>query len=256
MPVRDHCHLTGKYRGAAHNACNLKFKIPKFTPVIFHNLANCDSHLFIKNLGKTRGEIKCIPNNEEKYISFSKIIPVDSFVNKEGKEVMRKHEIRFIDSFKFMASSLDRLVSNLTDCGKCRNCELAEKSCLTPVDTHLKLTKKGFRDKTHLFLRKGVYPYDYMTDFEKFKETCLPPKEAFYSKLNECDISDEDHEHAQRVMKELYLKNLGEYHDVYLKSMSFSSLTSLRISEIYALKIMISIPLGISRLLVWPGMRL
>lgn len=70
--VRDHCHFTGKYRGAAHFKCNFQFKKPKFTPVIFHNLANYNSHLFIKNLSKSEGDIKCIPSNKEKYISFSK----------------------------------------------------------------------------------------------------------------------------------------------------------------------------------------
>ena len=66
--VRDHCHFTGKFRGAAHVKCNLQFKKPKFTPVIFHNLSGYDAHLFVKNLGKTEVNIKCIPNNEEKYI--------------------------------------------------------------------------------------------------------------------------------------------------------------------------------------------
>ena len=70
--VRDHCHYTGRYRGAAHNLCNLKYRKPNFTPVVFHNLSGYDSHLFIKNLGFTAGNIDCIPNNEEKYISFTK----------------------------------------------------------------------------------------------------------------------------------------------------------------------------------------
>ena len=82
--VRDHCHFTGKFRGAAHNKCNLAYRKPKFFPVIFHNLAGYDAHLFVKNLGKTKGEIDCIPNNEEKYISFSKKIVVDTF-EKDGK---------------------------------------------------------------------------------------------------------------------------------------------------------------------------
>ena len=105
--VRDHCHFTGKFRGAAHNICNLQFKKPKFTPVIFHNLSGYDAHLFVKNLGKTEGNIKCIPNNEEKYISFSKDIVVDEYTNKKGEKIEIMHEIRFIDSFKFMASSLE-----------------------------------------------------------------------------------------------------------------------------------------------------
>ena len=84
--VRDHCHYTGKFRGAAHNSCNLKFAKPTFIPVIFHNLSGYDSHLFIKNLGVSEGNINCIPNNEEKYISFTKHIQVDSFVNEEGEK--------------------------------------------------------------------------------------------------------------------------------------------------------------------------
>ena len=82
--VRDHCHLTGKFRGAAHEICNLKYKVPKFFPVIFHNLSGYDSHLFIKTLGSSEGDISCIQNNEEYYISFTKQVSVDKFVNKEG----------------------------------------------------------------------------------------------------------------------------------------------------------------------------
>ena len=71
--VRDHCHLTGKQRGAAHNDCNLTHKIPKFIPVFFHNLSGYDCHLFIKKLKTDNGEeINCIPKTEENYMSFSK----------------------------------------------------------------------------------------------------------------------------------------------------------------------------------------
>ena len=102
--VRDHCHFTGRYRGAAHNSCNLKYRKPKFTPVVFHNLSGYDSHLFIKNLGFSVGDIDCIPNNEEKYISFTKEIQVGSYTSKEGKTKPLDHKIRFIDSFKFMTN--------------------------------------------------------------------------------------------------------------------------------------------------------
>ena len=68
--VKDHCHFTGRFRGAAHNSCNLQFRKPGFTPVIFHNLQNYDAHLFVKNLGKTHGDIRCIAKNEEKYVYF------------------------------------------------------------------------------------------------------------------------------------------------------------------------------------------
>ena len=140
--VRDHCHITGKYRGAAHSICNLKYKIPKFFPVIFHNLSGYDSHLFIKNLGKSEGKIDCIPNNEEKYISFTKQIIVDTFIHKEGEEKEVKRYIRFIDSFKFMAASLDSLVKNL------------------PKESFKNLAKFYKGEHLDLLTRKGVFPYD------------------------------------------------------------------------------------------------
>ena len=168
--VLDHCHLTGKYRGAAHNECNLNYKIPKFFPVIFHNLSGYDAHIFIKNLGTTKGNINCIPNNEEKYISFTKQIVVDTFTNKEGKQIEVKRDIRFIDSFKFMATSLDKLVTNL------------------PKESfkNLNIFYKGEESKS--LLRKGIFPYDWFDGLDKLNETKLPPKEEFYSKLNDAKI--------------------------------------------------------------------
>ena len=198
--VKDHCHLTGKYRGAAHNKCNLNYKNPKFIPVIFHNLAGYDAHLFIKQLGKTQGDISCIPNNEEKYISFTKKIIVDSFVNSKGESVNIYNDIRFIDSFKFMASSLDSLSRNLNK-------------------EQFNEMKIIFGDKCDILLRKGVYPYDFMDSFSRFDDTTeLPPKSEFYSKLNDTDISDEDYKHAENVWKEMGIKDMGEYHDLYLKT--------------------------------------
>src|SRR5688572_24941069 len=119
--VRDHCHLTGKYRGAAHNSCNLSYRVPKFFPVLLHNLSGYDSHLFIKKLrGADNEKINCIPCNEERYISFSREVIVDKFINKENKEVEVKRELRFIDSFRFMPSSLDALSRNLSK-DQCKN---------------------------------------------------------------------------------------------------------------------------------------
>ena len=69
--VRDHCHVSGKYRGAAHDECNLKYRIPRFIPVVFHNLKGYDSHLIMQHLGELDAEVTCIPNNMEKYISFT-----------------------------------------------------------------------------------------------------------------------------------------------------------------------------------------
>ena len=198
--VRDHCHLTGKYRGAAHNMCNLKFRLPKFYPVIFHNLSGYDSHLFIKNLGKSEGKIDCIPNNEEKYISFTKHILVDKFIDKEGEEVEVKRKIRFIDSFKFMAASLDSLVKNL------------------PKESFKNITEFYEGDELKLLLRKGVFPYDWFDNFDRLSSTSLPPKEAFHSVLNDSEISEEDYIHAKKVWETFNMKTMRDYHDLYLKS--------------------------------------
>ena len=96
--VRDHCHFTGRYRGAAHNKCNLTYRKPNFTPVVFHNLSSYDSHLFIKNLGFSEGNIDCIPNNEERYISFTKKIQIGSYdkvvINKQGEIGFRNYSFR------------------------------------------------------------------------------------------------------------------------------------------------------------------
>ena len=198
--VLDHCHLTGKYRGAAHNECNLNYKIPKFFPVIFHNLSGYDSHLFIKNLSTSEGKINCIPNNEEKYISFTKQIVVDTFTNKEGKQVDVKRDIRFIDSFKFMATSLDSLVTNL------------------PKEAFKNLMSYYEGEQLESLLRKGVFPYDWFDSFDKLSSTQLPPKEAFYSKLNDADITEDNYQHAQKVWENFEMKTMREYHDLYLES--------------------------------------
>ena len=195
--VKDHCHYTGRFRGAAHNSCNLKYKKPKFIPVVFHNLSGYDSHLFIKNLGYTDGNIDCIPNNEEKYISFTKNTVTGSYTNKEGKTKPIKHKIRFIDSFKFMSTSLDNLVNNLPD------------------DAFNNLERYYKEEKLSLVRRKGVYPYEYMNSLERFKENKLPPKEAFYSRITGEGISDEDYEHAKKVWKVFGMKTLQDYHDLY-----------------------------------------
>ena len=192
--VRDHCHFTGKYRGAAHNKCNLDCRKLKVLPVIFHNLQGYDAHLFIKQLYRLKGDLECIPSKEEKYISFYKKIKVDEI---NGAEIT--FEIRFIDSFKFLQTSLANLVSNLQ-----------------PSD--FRNTKYTFKSNTRLLTRKGVYPYDYVSSLEKLSETQLPPKEEFYSKLNDEDITDEDYQHAINVWNTFGCKTLRDYHNLYLKS--------------------------------------
>ena len=198
--VRDHCHFTGQYRGAAHNSCNLQCRKPMILPVIFHNLQGHDAHLFIKQIARLKGKLNCIPSTEEKYISFSKSIKVDEFYSyKVGKMIDVNFEIRFLDSFKFLQTSLANLVSNLSP------------------DDFLN-TKNIFKKNTELLTRKGVYPYDYVSSLEKLSETQLPPKDEFYSHLNDEDISGDDYNHAINVWKTFKCKSLRDYHDLYLKS--------------------------------------
>ena len=96
--VRDHCHVTGKFRGAAHWSCNINLQLTKKAPVIFHNLKGYDSHLIFCELYKFDVKISVIPSGLEKYMAF--------FLNKN---------LIFIDSMQFMNFSLDKLVKNLSD---------------------------------------------------------------------------------------------------------------------------------------------
>ena len=197
--VRDHCHFTGEYRGAAHNKCNLMCKKPRILPVILHNLQGYDAHLFIKQLAKIDGDLSCIPSTEEKYISFSKTIKVGEYNHINGDIIPINFEIRFIDSFKFMQTSLANLVSNLNK-----------------DDFHI--TKHVFKSNTSLLTRKGVFPYDYVSSVDKLSEKQLPPKQGFYSKLYNEDITDEDYQHAIKVWNTFGCKTIRDYHDLYLKS--------------------------------------
>ena len=198
--VRDHCHFTGKYCGVAHNQCNLNCRKPLILPVVFHNLQGYDSHLFIKQLAKVSGDLSCIPSTEEKYIPFSKKIKVgEYFSRKKGVTLPIKFEIRFIDSFKFLQTSLANLVSNLQ-----------------PTD--FKNLNRVVKENTSLVTRKGCYPYDYVSSIDILQETKLPSKDLFYSKFYDEHISDEVYQHAIKVWDTFNCKTLKDYHDLYLKS--------------------------------------
>ena len=198
--VRDHCHYTGRYRGPACNSCNLKYRKPKFIPVFFHNLSGYDSHLFIKKLGSPdeKETMDCIPNNEEKYISFSKNIKVGQYKDKKTGELKDKtFKIRFLDSFKFLPTSLGALVNNL------------------PKDAFNNLERYYTPEEAKLIKRKGVYPCEYMNTEERFNETKLPPKKAFYSKLSGEGITEEDYKHALNVWNAFNMKTFKDYHELY-----------------------------------------
>ena len=121
--VRDHCHYTGKYRGAAHNICNLRYKVPKEIPVVFHNGSTYDYHFIIKELAKEfEGNFECLGENTGKYITFS--VPIKKKIDNKDLEITYK--INFIDSYRFMSSSLSKLVDNLSEGihnNKCSDCE-------------------------------------------------------------------------------------------------------------------------------------
>ena len=195
--VRDHCHYTGRYRGAAHNRCNLKYRKPNNISVFFHNLGGYDSHLFIKKLNNTMGPIDCIPNNEENYISFSKSIKTGEYKNKKGETKDKYFKIIFKDSFKFMASSLDALVNNLSE------------------DDFKNLEKYFTPEQVKLLKQKGFFPYDYLDSIEKLKDPTPPPQEAFYSKLNGKGINNYNYKRVLNVWKTFKMKTFKDFLSVY-----------------------------------------
>ena len=129
--VRDHCHYTGKYRGAAHNICNLRHKVPKEIPIVFHNGSTYDYPFIIKELVKEFNvNFVFLCENTEKYKTFS--VPIKKKI--ENKDLEITYKIKFIDSYRFISSSLSELVDNLSEGvhnNKCINCN----SCLDYVKT-------------------------------------------------------------------------------------------------------------------------
>ena len=122
--VKDHCHYTGKFRGAAHSKCNLNYKVPKDIPIIIHN-ASYDTHFIINQLAEEfKGELDCIGENMERYITFS--TPIKKKCD-DGETVTYK--LRFIDSFRFMSTSLSELVDNMSGIFNSIECKSCTESC-------------------------------------------------------------------------------------------------------------------------------
>ena len=206
-----------------------------------------------KNLKKKR---PCLRENAEKYITFT--VPLEKEVtkiDKNGEQITKNisYILQFIDSAKFMASSLSNLVNNLSeviyriqckyghDDKKRETCGIKYEYCYGILEyTNFKddlteykylccnknyqykfdekLKEQFFNTYTFsshdnkkiiLLLRKGVYRYEYIDDWEKFNETSLPEKKDFDSDLNMEDITDADDAHAKRVCKDFEIKNLG-----------------------------------------------
>ena len=215
--VRDHDHITGEYRGAAHSKCNLLLRIEPYhtpIPVFFHNLKNYDAHHLMLAIGCTEvKETVCTDKNGEPIMHKDKdgkdtdkpVTVTDGSIsaivqNMEKLISFSWGQFRFVDSFAFLSSSLGQLVAN------------------TPKQ-NLSITRLYIEHCLfNLITRKGVFPYEYMDSFDRFEETQLPPKEKFYSSLTNESISDPDYQHAQEVWTTFDCKNLKDYHDVYLGS--------------------------------------
>ena len=221
--VRNHSHYTGKYRGAAHNTCNLRSpKTPKEISVAFHNGSTYDYHFIIKELAEEFEEkFECLGENTKKYITFT--VPIKKGLD-NSKSITYK--IKFIDSFRFMSSSLSSFVDNLseglhsdkcTDCKSCLDCMITKDDQLIfrffeckknyKKDFNKELIKRFANiykfcyediNKFLLLLRKVVYSCEYRDSWERFDEKSLPDKEAFYSCLNMEDIKDVD-QSIQRI---------------------------------------------------------
>ena len=153
--VRDHCHITGKYRVAAHWSCNINLGMSKTIAVIFHNLRGYGSHLIIKEISNFAVYVSVILNGLEKYTAFT--------INRN---------LVFIGSMQFMNSSLDSLIKNFSD-------------------NDFKYFPEGFTAEfLKLIKQKRVYPYEYMSSFKKFSEDKLPDRCKFFSSLKDKDISE------------------------------------------------------------------
>jgi len=166
VKVRYHCHITGQYIAPVCNKCNLQLKHIKrndkyFIPPFTHNARSYDSHFITKHFHDPDAKIQVISTNTEKLLA----LQIDS--------------IRFLDSFHFLSSSLDNLVSTMARDG---------------IDKFIH-TKRHFGNDSNV-LKKGVYPYEYVTGPEILRETCLPPRDKFYSELNEEVISEEQYDRA------------------------------------------------------------
>ena len=201
LRAKDHCHMTGRYRGPSHIGCNLLYRKSRAgIPVFLHNLAGYDGHVIFKALAKldTKHNVSVLARSMENFISFQ----IGGLI--------------FKDTFQFMPSSLDKLVSQLKVQG-------TEDGTLKTLFSH---TYNYFQKKwKHLppdafeFLTcKGVYPYDYMNGPEKLNETVLPPKEKYFNTITGKHITDEEYEFAQNLFKTFELKSLLELHVLYNES--------------------------------------
>ncbi|XP_077260508.1 uncharacterized protein LOC143896480 [Temnothorax americanus] len=169
-------------------------------PVFFHNLSGYDAHFIIEKIANDfEGEVELLPLTKETYIPFSKTVKKTQTDGTWDRYV----KLRFVDSYKFLAASIETLASYLSK-------------------DKLRITRSEYADLSRedldLLTRKGVFPYEYVDSLDKLRETDLPPREVFYSSLTDETASESDYEHATRVWRRFRVRDLGEYSDLYLKT--------------------------------------
>jgi hypothetical protein len=180
----------GNTGGAAHNRCNITRYTNRYLPIFFHNLKGYDSHLILRTAIDIvdKKKISAIPQSTEKFMTFS------------------IGNLKFLDTAQFMPDSLETLAENLKTNNEDR------------YDNFSNMKQHSNSEELNLICQKGVYPYEYIDNVEKFKDTELPPIKAFYSKLRLSGISPKAYRHAQHVYHKFNCETFQDYHDLYLKA--------------------------------------
>jgi hypothetical protein len=193
--VADHDHITGLFEGAAHNSCNKQRRVVYDIPIFFHNFRGYDSHLIVEAMSQLEPEFKK-----------RELDPIGQTMDKY-MQVKWGDNLVFRDSLQHMTSPLESLVDSL------------RKSDPTRFYILEAMVKKHYHGQDHkLLLRKGVFPYDYLNSFDRFGETQLPPREAFYNKLREVHCSEDDYNYAQEVWTKFGCKIFKDYLVLYLRT--------------------------------------
>ena len=202
--VIHHDHATGQIYGMAHNECNLKLRTQSFTPVLLHNLSRYDAHHLIRSLKlNPKEKLTVVPCSDETYISFILHVPIGEYKSKSGAIHPKFEEMRFLDSYRFLPSILNNLVNSMNE------------NDFRILDHHFKKP-----DESNLLKKKGVYPYSYIDCYQKFEEKQLPVNGPnwFNTLTGKINVSTSDLENANNVWKKFRCENIGDYHDIYLKS--------------------------------------
>ena len=184
--VRDHCHISGKFRGAAHNSCNVNAKQEKRIYIYFHNAKGYDNHFLIEALAANTktSRIEIVGNTKESYAR------------------IKTRRFYIHDSMSHLSSGLDSLADSLKKKG----------------EEHFSFIRKEFPsdNKFKCAIQKLVYPYDYVTDFSKFDKEILPI-EKIYNQLTNEELCEKEYKRLLDTCRIFQIKTLGELHDLYLR---------------------------------------